>query len=185
MQNKPDLFVTLIIIYLALLTLCIAIYAILQLYVAEIERGTATNLMIWSATLFPAIALLYTLNSWKIQKSSEVLSLKAEKIYSYVHEILRKIKQIDRGHGNNEETKSYIINFRNSNLEHINIFHSMLEFKEKKNLAEKLKEFDELLSLFDDAYFNDFLFNKNKDKLITVILEIDKELIKIILHHHN
>ena len=185
MENNKnfDLHTTLIIIYLALLTVCIALYALIQIYVED--KGTATNLMIWSATLFPVIALLYTLNSWKIQKSSEVLSLKAEKIYSYAHEILRKIKQIDRGYGNNEETKSYIINFRNSNLEHINIFHSMLEFKEKKNLAEKLKEFDELLSLFDDAYFNDFLFNKNKDKLITVILEIDKELIKIILHHHN
>jgi len=33
----------------------------MQLYVAEIDRGTATNLMIWSATLFPSIALIYTI----------------------------------------------------------------------------------------------------------------------------
>ena len=81
MKNKPDLFVTLTIIYLALLTVCIAIYAILQLYVKEIDRGTATNLMIWSATLFPSIALLYTFNSWRIQKGSDVLSKLSEKSF--------------------------------------------------------------------------------------------------------
>lgn len=81
MKNKPDLFVTLTIIYLALLTVCIAIYAILQLYAKEIDRGTATNLMIWSATLFPSIALLYTFNSWRIQKGSDVLSKLSEKSF--------------------------------------------------------------------------------------------------------
>lgn len=81
MQNKPNLFITLIIIYLALLTLCIAIYAILQLYVAEIDRGTATNLMIWSATLFPSIALLYTFNSWKEQKQIEEIAKLASELH--------------------------------------------------------------------------------------------------------
>lgn len=46
MQNKKNLSITLIIIYLALLAVSIAIYALLQLYVKDIDRGTATNLMI-------------------------------------------------------------------------------------------------------------------------------------------
>lgn len=62
--NKDfDLATTLIIIYLALLTLSIALYALIQIYVED--KGTATNLMIWSATLFPTIALLYTFNTWR------------------------------------------------------------------------------------------------------------------------
>lgn len=110
MQNKPDLFVTLIIIYLALLTLCIVIYAILQLYVAEIDRGTATNLMIWSATLFPSIALLYTFNSWKEQKQIEEIAKLASELHRnlvksrnfyleiarYVDSINLKISDLDK-----------------------------------------------------------------------------------------
>jgi hypothetical protein len=78
--NQPyNLNVTLIIIYFALLAVCISLYAIIQLYVDD--KGTATNLMIWSATLFPSIALLYTFNYWKKQKGSEVLSKLAETVF--------------------------------------------------------------------------------------------------------
>ncbi|PCE47207.1 hypothetical protein CO267_05005 [Acinetobacter baumannii] len=61
MQKKQNLVVNLTFTYLGLLAICLALYAIMQLYVAEIDRGTATNLMIWSATLFPSIALIYTI----------------------------------------------------------------------------------------------------------------------------
>ena len=81
MQNKKNLSITLIIIYLALLAVSIAIYALLQLYVKDIDRGTATNLMIWSATLFPSIALIYTFNFWREQKGSEVLSKLSEDVF--------------------------------------------------------------------------------------------------------
>lgn len=71
--TKPFSFTaTLIIIYLGLLALCIAIYALIQIYVGD--KGTATNLMIWSATLFPSIALLYTFNAWRYQKGTEVIA---------------------------------------------------------------------------------------------------------------
>lgn len=98
MKNKPDLFVTLIIIYLALLTVCVAIYAILQLYVKEIDRGTATNLMIWSATLFPSIALLYTFNTWREQKGSDVLSKLAEEMFFNIANIFDINKKIMKEH---------------------------------------------------------------------------------------
>lgn len=80
MLNKNfDLATTLIIIYLALLTISIALYALIQIYVDD--KGTATNLMIWSATLFPTIALLYTFNTWRKQKGSEVLSKLSEILF--------------------------------------------------------------------------------------------------------
>ncbi|MDO6644327.1 hypothetical protein [Acinetobacter guillouiae] len=80
MLNKNfDLATTLIIIYLALLSISIALYALIQIYVDD--KGTATNLMIWSATLFPTIALLYTFNTWRKQKGSEVLSKLSEILF--------------------------------------------------------------------------------------------------------
>jgi hypothetical protein len=93
-NNKNfDLYTTLIIVYLALLTLCIALYALIQIYVDD--KGTATNLMIWSATLFPSIALLYTFNSWRDQKGSEIIANEANEIVknlSVLHENIRYIR---------------------------------------------------------------------------------------------
>ena len=92
-KNKRfDLATTLIIIYLALLTISIALYALIQIYVED--KGTATNLMIWSATLFPTIALLYTFNTWRKQKGSEVLSKLSEILFFEIKEFFDISKKI-------------------------------------------------------------------------------------------
>lgn len=84
--NKPfSLSTTLIIIYLALLSLCIALYALIQIYTDD--KGTATNLMIWSATLFPSIALIYTFNTWRSQKSTEVIANHSKQIIYKLYEV--------------------------------------------------------------------------------------------------
>jgi len=93
MPKKQNLVVTLTIIYLALLALCLGLYAILQLYVQD--KGTATNLMIWSATLFPSIALIYTFNFWREQKGSEVLSRLAEESFFKLTNAAKIHEQID------------------------------------------------------------------------------------------
>lgn len=69
---------TLVIIYLGLVTVSIALYALIQIYVND--KATASNLLSWTATLFATIALLYTFNSWRDQKGSEVLSKKCQNI---------------------------------------------------------------------------------------------------------
>ncbi|HGW3737759.1 TPA: hypothetical protein ACNH0K_003904, partial [Acinetobacter baumannii] len=63
MKNKQNLAVTLTIIYLGLLTLCVAFYALIQIYVED--KSTATNLMIWSSTLFAPIGAYFVLVQWK------------------------------------------------------------------------------------------------------------------------
>ena len=96
-KNKRfDLATTLIIIYLALLTISIALYALIQIYVED--KGTATNLMIWSATLFPTIALLYTFNTWRKQKGSEVLSKLSEILFFEIKEFFDISKKIMEEH---------------------------------------------------------------------------------------
>ncbi|MEO4184684.1 hypothetical protein [Acinetobacter pittii] len=95
MQKKQNLVVNLTFIYLCLLGLCLALYAIMQIYVQEIDRGTATNLMIWSATLFPSIALIYTFHFWREQKGSEVLSRLSEESFFKLTNAAKIHEQID------------------------------------------------------------------------------------------
>lgn len=38
----------------------------------------ATNILIWSATLFPSIVIIYTFQSWRNQKASEILATEAK-----------------------------------------------------------------------------------------------------------
>ncbi|OCR45461.1 hypothetical protein A4220_02825 [Acinetobacter pittii] len=78
-MNKPfDLHTTLIIIYLALVAVSIALYALIQIFVDD--KSTASNLLGWSATIFATIALLYTFNSWRNQKASDVIANEAKNV---------------------------------------------------------------------------------------------------------
>ncbi|MEG0687005.1 MAG: hypothetical protein RR425_06930 [Erysipelotrichales bacterium] len=73
MKNKSDFIVVLTTIYLALVFLVgIAVYAFIKYFCLDITL--ATNILIWTATIFATIALLYTFNSWRDQKGSEVIA---------------------------------------------------------------------------------------------------------------
>ncbi|WP_228278674.1 hypothetical protein [Acinetobacter indicus] len=85
---------TLVIIYLALVTISIALYALIQIYVDD--KSTASNLLSWTATLFATIALLYTFNSWREQKGSDVLSRLAEECFYKSYTILDKIEDLNK-----------------------------------------------------------------------------------------
>lgn len=81
MNRKSNLGVPLTIIYLALVALSLAIYALLNIYVTIPGQSLIMNLLSWTATLFATIALLYTFNSWREQKGSEILSDLCKEIY--------------------------------------------------------------------------------------------------------
>ena len=71
MPDKKSFAVTLIIIYLALVFLVgTAVYALIVYFC--LNDSLATNILIWTATLFATIALLYTFNFWKDQKGNLV-----------------------------------------------------------------------------------------------------------------
>lgn len=79
--NKPfEPITTLIIIYFALVAISIALYALIQIFFKS-DTATATGLLGWTATIFATIALLYTFNSWRDQKGSDVLSSISKEIY--------------------------------------------------------------------------------------------------------
>lgn len=94
-MNKPfDLHTTLIIIYLALVAVSIALYALIQIFVED--ESTASGLLGWSATLFATIALLYTFNTWREQKGSEVLSKLSENLYLELNDLNNKFNKLHR-----------------------------------------------------------------------------------------
>lgn len=84
LNKKFSLPTTLIILYLAMLTLCIALYALIQIYVDD--KSTATNLMIWSATLFAPVAVFYGFYTWKIQLFDQSKIKAIEKLKEKVSE---------------------------------------------------------------------------------------------------
>ncbi|WP_227539873.1 MULTISPECIES: hypothetical protein [Acinetobacter] len=94
---------TLVIIYLALVTISIALYALIQIYVDD--KSTASNLLSWTATLFATIALLYTFNSWREQKGSDVLSRLAEECFYKSYTILDKIEDLNKDYEYNLKYK--------------------------------------------------------------------------------
>ncbi|MGQ9372772.1 hypothetical protein ACUM6W_02810 [Acinetobacter tandoii] len=166
-KNKNfDLATTLIIIYLALLTISIALYALIQIYVED--KGTATNLMIWSATLFPTIALLYTFNTWRKQKGSEVLSKLSEILFFEIKEFFDISKKIMEEHRddildkvlNNIEipkSKSDTELTNNLNLQFENIIHKVyLIYKYTNN-----NDIKKYVNEFNSSYIQYTTFRKN------------------------
>ena len=93
--EKPfKLHTTLIIIYLALVAVSIALYALIQIFVED--ESTASSLLGWSATLFATIALLYTFNTWRDQKGSEALSKLSENLYLELSDLNKKFNNLHR-----------------------------------------------------------------------------------------
>lgn len=178
--NKAyNLNITLIIIYLSLLTICIAFYAIIQLYVDD--KSTATNLMIWSATLFPSIALLYTFNYWRKQKGSEVLSKlseevfftvnKASKIHEEIYDDHREVL-LDRLFNKNEmketEKSKYLFETIENYMSSIgeNSF-LIVEYTRDDNLKTCLKEMYEAYLNYNNTRINIYLGMKIVEKTET------------------
>lgn len=147
--NKPfEPITTLIIIYLALIAISIALYALIQIYVDEKEL--ASSLLGWSATMFATIALLYTFNSWKHQRKMEELSILAKEIYkdftfsySNIHQINGIVWDLLE---KDEDTINYIKNYTEEELQ------KLFEIKAE----DKLFEFSQII---DDKELSEDIIN--------------------------
>lgn len=93
MKKSENLVATLLAVYAIILTLCIAIYAIFKLL--DVNITLATNLLIWSATIFAPIAVLMTYTSWKEQKGGEVISNLAQNDLKKYAKIMNEISQLE------------------------------------------------------------------------------------------
>lgn len=80
MKRSENLIATLLVIYGILCAINIALYALMQVFVED--KSTATNLLIWSATIFAPIAVLMTYTNWKEQRKAEEIAKSASKLFS-------------------------------------------------------------------------------------------------------
>lgn len=71
-------------IYGILCAISIALYALIQMFVCD--KPTATNLLIWSGTMFAPIAVLMTYTNWREQKGSELIAAQAKDLIIYLKE---------------------------------------------------------------------------------------------------
>ena len=170
-MNKPHIGVTLTIIYLALVAVSLAIYALVTQYVNDQNHSTIVGLLGWSATLFATIALLYTFNSWREQKSLEVIATEAKLIinelsksskitedlfYSFMQDHLESYKS----------NKSILYNIVNNNikfqLDTLNHLIYINNSKSDENLNKVIFQHNQSYYLFN-AKLN--YVSENKDKL--------------------
>lgn len=162
-------------IYAIILTICIAIYALIKTF--QIDPSLASNLLVWSATLFAPIAFLYGLRYWKIQNKYEqklkrLIKLKDIyiKFYILIDNFRRKTKALDLiGNGNNEIYKEKLLKFK-SRFEKLQV-----EFFFYLNKGEEFFDEDELDSLnnkISECYEIVVAFDNSHKILETCILNI-------------
>ena len=185
--NKPfEPVTTLVIIYSGLVTISIALYALIQMYVEE--RELAASLLSWTATIFATIALLYIFNSWKNQKASEILSYESKLIFKFVHKNYQLFNHLFSNHEFHTKDRAYHTirdNYQN-NLENLNLYIGLIQAFKKDSVERDFKKYMEMLEiLFKDQKYDSIKLNNGKDYIFTCSENLEKRIIKIILHLDN
>lgn len=149
---------TLIIIYLALVFLVgVAVYALIIHFCLDITL--ATNILIWTATLFATIALLYIFNSWRYQKSIDTLSILSKEYYIDLNQLFKEIE-----------------NFTKKFVNHVPLIEVNISIiKEREFLEKRIEEFGYKLDFIYNETNNHKLFNETKK--IKNIIELLKNIV--------
>lgn len=171
-KNKPHIGVTLIIIYLALVAVSLAIYSLINQYVSNQNQSIIVGLLGWSATLFATIALLYTFNSWREQKSLEVIAIEAKSIINELNKSSKLSEDLFYSFMQNnldlyDSNKSNLYNIVNNGIKfQLDTINHLIYINNNGKLDEKLNE---VIFQHNQSYF---LFNgklnyvrENKNKL--------------------
>ena len=168
--NKPfESITTLVIIYLGLVTVSVAIYALIQVYVEEKEL--AASLLSWTATIFATIALIYTFNSWRNQKASEVIANEAKTITEKMnfqlltHRSLLQTKKYDESYRFHLDNLEQDYRFSERKLEFLGkLIELELSEKEFQVFDMKKKEYLRSYISFMDALATDYMLITNDSK---------------------
>ncbi|NHC04773.1 hypothetical protein G9F31_13560 [Acinetobacter sp. 187] len=172
MKKSESLVATLLAIYAILLTISIALYAVIKEF--NIDIALSTNLLIWTATLFAPIAVLMTYTSWYHQKGLEVIALQAKSLIFDIKEvrklgtnIIAQIVSLHLGKSDNSIVKKFIPIPQESEIKaliiQLNTMHNNIKPKiaflkfshdsELSILIEKYLEYVQVLNKY--LYFND------------------------------
>lgn len=173
--NRPfEPITTLIIIYFALVAVSIELYALIQIFVSD--KNTASSLLGWTATMFATIALLYTFKSWRIQKSSDVLSDLSKEIYFLLDQIKSNRDDIykfifrDEDHINLQFFKVY-----EKILTNLEIINEYIENSSLDHKISKLKKIKTSINIYQTVAPKS-IENGNRNLLVLDIIELLNDL---------
>lgn len=165
-MNKENFVATMLAIYAILLTLCLALYAFIDFF--NIDKSLASNLLVWSATIFGPLVLLLTFNSWRQQKVSEVLSDESKVFYSYIHDNFQDLTQLIKLVEENGIGDHYYHSIKNRyslNLQFLNLYADLLkhinDLKLKSDVDAYIKKLKDVFGEKYDFEVDDLL-NKLK-----------------------
>lgn len=136
-MNRTNI-VELVGIYIVLTGLSYAFYIVL--IAAKANDSVASSLLSWTATMFATIALLYTFNSWKHQKGSEVISNESISIVKNLNDlenITIKLSQSFKQEQLFKENLNYFIQEIQLNISKISLLETLVIAK--NNGIEDLK----------------------------------------------
>jgi glutaredoxin len=202
MKSKPHLGITLTIIYLALVSSCLAIYHLIVKFISDPDQQAMfANLLAWSSTLFATIALLYTFKEWRTQKASDVIANRSEKLWDeldkleniYNYDKLRNLDKIKDWDEfiiySNTDLKCDFKNSVNKLYKEIQIHIEFIEDHDKnEELIKLLKELKSKLSGIKNLPSFEITFlieTKKKGEIEKILHSIKLKLIKYMLHKEN
>lgn len=162
-MKKIDI-IQLVGIYIILTSLSYAFYIVFVAVGANEE--IASSLLSWTSTMFATIALLYTFNSWREQKGSEVIANEAKDLIKDITQNISILGDIIYEYSNltikNENVISNLLNCKKLELE----IHRKIYFIENTivfyDLDKLYKDFDYKNSSIIDNL--EFRINKNDFK---------------------
>ena len=169
MKKSENLVATLFAVYAIILVLCIAIYAIFKLL--KVDITLATNLLLWSATIFAPLAVLMTYTKWREQKGSEVLAAEARNLIINLNEYkvqTNKILGLVENNYLNDSDNEIIKNLLSPKIEE-------KEIKRNWNSLNLLRQ-----NINDALIFMNF--NKDNTRLVNLIEEYRELASKIDSH---
>lgn len=180
-MKKENFVATMIAIYAILLTLCIAIYAFIDFF--KIDKSLASNLLVWSATLFAPIALLMTYENWRAEKASEVIAEEAKQTIKDVLEMIKIINYLKQDHYDDElrteQFKRFKLLFENcvSNILYIDDCINVSGLKDE--LFKLSEKFQEIKLLEKKKLLNKASIGKNRE-FVKIIHEFSSRGINIV-----
>jgi hypothetical protein len=202
MKSKPHLGITLTIIYLALVSSCLAIYHLIVKFISDPDQQAMfANLLAWSSTLFATIALLYTFKEWRTQKASDVIANRSEKLWDeldkleniYNYDKLRNLDKITDWDEfiiySNTDLKSALKTSVDKLYKEIQLHIEFIENHDKnEKLIKLLKELKSKLNIAKNMAYAEMAYlvkTKREGEIEKMIHNIKLELIKYILHKEN
>lgn len=161
MKKLENLITNLFSVYAYILLVCIGLYWIFKYM--ELDITLASNLLIWSATIFAPIVILLTYKEWQKQKAAEVIADMAKNLTIILDDYHKQIKLI---------TEQIEINIKHQ-IGEINVNYPSPNSFDQQTMQGMLAKTFSLKNRIDE-YYNLMKFENQDGELISKKEKFDK-----------